>query len=314
LLVRVAISDDAENEVAETFTLSATNTGGNTTTGTATIVDNDRPLEVFGERVTEGKTPYMVFTVRGGDTQSVKFDTVGGSATRGVDYGDGLEYWDGSAWRGYTRGQFVQLSEGSTLVRMAVARDNDKEGTETVFLQVESAGGNQAQGVGEIVDQETPFIPQTPKAPKETPRAQEENRYFSHVEVTEYGRVVIEFAGQYETVGVGVVEVRAFKLEPNFVRLVVSDTEYAEGEAKFEMYSLDGSKAPEWLKIDPNTGEITGTPPSGFSETVVQVKIIGKNGKVKTVDVEIKIKPKGQAALEGTLSARMAQLAPRFSV
>jgi hypothetical protein len=59
---------------------------------------------------------------------------------------------------------------------------------------------------------------------------------------------------------------------------------------------------------------ITGTPPAGFKGIVVQVKILGKDGKIKTVDVEIKIKPKGQAALEGTFSQRIAQLAAnRFS-
>jgi VCBS repeat-containing protein len=123
--------------------------------------------------------------------------------------------------------------------------------------------------------------------------------------VTETGRLVLEFEGQREVVKNDLLEVRAFQMDSNFVRIVVKDSTYSEGEAKFEMYALNGREAPSWLQIDSETGLITGTPPKATEIVVVQVKVIGKDGKVKTVDVEINIVKKSNVALNGTLSRQL---------
>ena len=122
--------------------------------------------------------------------------------------------------------------------------------------------------------------------------------------VTNTGRVVVEFAGQHERPNNEIVEVRVFEMKPDFVKVIVKDSAYREGDAKFEMFALDGSQAPNWLNIDSQTGLITGIPPIGLDEIVVQVKIIGNDGKIKSVDVEIKIPPQEQV-FNGTLSQQL---------
>lgn len=132
------------------------------------------------------------------------------------------------------------------------------------------------------------------------------------IQVNNSGRVVLEFAGQHETTQMNVVEVKAFQMDPKFVRIVVKDTQYKEGDAKFEMFALDGTEAPEWIKINPYTGLITGIPTKGVEKVVVQVKIIGNDGKIKTVDVEINVVKKNSVSIEGTLSNRMNHFASQY--
>ena len=126
LLVRTTITNDTVSDDGETFTLSASNTGGTAATGTATIKDDgtgtlypdldpvdsttpatdtsstkddDRPVTVNNITVNEG-SPYAVFNVSGAANQLVELSLpAGGTATGGgTDYGSGLEYWNGSAW------------------------------------------------------------------------------------------------------------------------------------------------------------------------------------------------------------------------
>jgi VCBS repeat-containing protein len=144
--------------------------------------------------------------------------------------------------------------------------------------------------------------PQYADKPYEAPSRIEN---LKEIQVNTQGRIVLEFAGQYETTQMQGVEVKAFQMDPTFVRVVVKDTQYKDGDAKFEMFALDGTVAPEWLQIDPITGLITGIPPKGIEKVVVQVKILGKDGKIKTVDVEINVMKKNIASIEGTLSQRM---------
>ena len=136
--MRTAVNPDALDEGDHTFTLTATNTGGTSGTGTATIddhgggvkypdvaptsptstdpvpgtnttdLDDDRALTVNSIRVNEG-SPYAVFTVTGVEGQQVKLALANGTATiengNGTvltdgteDYGPALEYWNGTAW------------------------------------------------------------------------------------------------------------------------------------------------------------------------------------------------------------------------
>jgi VCBS repeat-containing protein len=115
------------------------------------------------------------------------------------------------------------------------------------------------------------------------------NENFKELYVDKVGRLVLDFSGQIEFAKNSILEVRALQMDKNLIRVMVKDSEYQEGDARFEMFLIDGTIAPEWIKIDPSTGLITGVPPVGTDRLVVQVKIIGKDGKAKSVDVEINV-------------------------
>ena len=168
LLVRTAVNPDALDEGDHTFTLTATNTGGSTGTGTATIddhgggvkypdvaptgptstdptpgtdttsLDDDRPLTVNDIRVNEG-SPFAVFTVTGKEGQQVKLNLGNGTATiengngtvltdGSEDFGPALQYWNGSAWTHYTANSFITIPS-----------DGDGTAGETAKLLVRTA-------------------------------------------------------------------------------------------------------------------------------------------------------------------------------
>lgn len=152
---------------------------------------------------------------------------------------------------------------------------------------------------------------ETYKTPESLPQPAHNDNTQTMV-VNHTGRITLDFEGQHETTNNDVIEVRAFKMDPSFVKVVVKDSSYQEGQAKFALYALDGTKAPNWLSIDPQTGLITGTPPQGTEHIVVQVKIIGKDGKVKSVDVEINVAKKTTLSMNGTLSQQMQMYAAQY--
>ncbi|MEA3207025.1 MAG: hypothetical protein QOE70_82 [Chthoniobacter sp.] len=95
VLVRTEITDDASNEVPETFTLTATRTFGTTmngaATGTATITDNDGPPTLsIGDRIVNEATGTAIFTVTlsapSGQTVTVNYATGDDTAENGSDY------------------------------------------------------------------------------------------------------------------------------------------------------------------------------------------------------------------------------------
>lgn len=126
LLVRIAIKQDTLNDYGETFTLTATNSGGSSAIGTATIIDDgtgslyglsnnsgtpdapgsngapavrddDRPYNpAFVDKllINEG-SPWAVFTIKGLPTAQVTLalpaNSAEGAATLGFDYQDGLQ-------------------------------------------------------------------------------------------------------------------------------------------------------------------------------------------------------------------------------
>jgi hypothetical protein len=183
LLVRTPIKQDTLSEGAETFTLTATNTGGRSASGTGTIVDDgtgdlmpnspptpdgkpavdtvtpkddDRPLSVNQITVSEA-SPFAVFTVTGQPGQRLKLALESGTATVGTDTGSALQFFDGSAWRDYTPGSLVTIPAGGTqlLVRVAIVNDKPLEGRETFQLRVTGTGGNSATGTATIADDGT---------------------------------------------------------------------------------------------------------------------------------------------------------------
>ncbi len=50
----------------------------------------------------------------------------------------------------------------------------------------------------------------------------------------------------------------------------------------------DGNPLPDWIKVDPNTGQVTiGRPPAGTDEVTVRVKAIASDGTVRMLDIEL---------------------------
>ncbi|QQE65799.1 hypothetical protein GFS31_24890 [Leptolyngbya sp. BL0902] len=179
LFVRTAILDDEAFEGSETFRLTATNTAGTQYNGTGTIrddgtglifnnngvsdgsangsvtKDDDRPLTVSSPTVNEA-SPFIIFEVGGAANQWVQLALNGGSATLGTDFGDTLQYWNGTAWVNYTANSLIQLpNSGPLLVRTTITNDGTYEGAENFGLTATNTGGGVTQGIGTIVDDGT---------------------------------------------------------------------------------------------------------------------------------------------------------------
>ena len=168
LLVRTSIVNDAVADNAQTFTLTATNTGTSSVVGTATIYDDgtgnifsgssatptanvpatslndDRPLTVtaVAPTVNEG-SPYAAFVVSGAPDQlaSLSLPTNTNSPLTTV------EYWDGSAWVPYSAGDLIPLDNaGKALVRVLLAPEQDtgSDNSEPFSLTATNTGGTAA--------------------------------------------------------------------------------------------------------------------------------------------------------------------------
>ncbi len=106
-------------------------------------------------------SPYAVFTVSGSTGVAVSLslsDSAGlpasdARATLGIDLDTALEYYNGSAWVGYTPGSQVVIPSGEELlVRVAINQDNVHEGNESFTLTATTASGSSV-GFGTINDE-----------------------------------------------------------------------------------------------------------------------------------------------------------------
>ncbi|MEY4006918.1 MAG: hypothetical protein RLZZ221_3014, partial [Verrucomicrobiota bacterium] len=188
-LVRTPIVNDTITDNGETFTLTATNTGGTGATGTCTIKDDgtgdiykgdgtkdttavkddDRSLAVTSPTVNEA-SPYAVFTVTGTSGQKLTLAlgntpvTSDKDATLGTDTGNAgtsvaLQVYDPSAasgagaWVDYTPANLVTIpTGGALLVRTRITNDAVYEGAETFTMVATNTGGTPATGICTIRD------------------------------------------------------------------------------------------------------------------------------------------------------------------
>ncbi len=160
VLVRTPLVDDTLNEAAETFTLVATTTAGNTlngnATGTATITDNDaQPSLSLSDVSVDEAAGTATFTVTlsaaSGQNVSVRYDTVDASATAATATASG-DYTANSGTLTFAPGETTRT------VTVAITDDTVFESAETFQLQLSQAVNaslSTAAGVGTIVDNDT---------------------------------------------------------------------------------------------------------------------------------------------------------------
>lgn len=176
LFVRAALLNDATDESAETFTLSASNNAGETFIATATIVDDgngtiydgsltagsptsstddlddDRALTVSSITVNEAST-YAIFSVGGAAGQLITLTLANGTAEN-EDHGTSLEYYDGESWVSYA-GSATIPAGGVLLVRTTITNDDNYEGPETFGLLATNLSGRSYVGTAVITDDGT---------------------------------------------------------------------------------------------------------------------------------------------------------------
>jgi hypothetical protein len=180
LLVRTPIANDSTPDNGETFTLTATPTGGTSATGTATIKDDgsgtiftatgaidnaavkNNDITVNNLVVNEG-SPTAVFTVTATVGQELALALANGTATgSSTDYGSGtatnLEYSlnGGTTWTTYT-GAFINALTGTgvttgLLVRTPITNDSTPDNNETFTLTATPTGGTAVTGTATIKD------------------------------------------------------------------------------------------------------------------------------------------------------------------
>ena len=177
LLVRTRLVNDATFEGPETFRLVATNVGGTTAIGTATITDDgtgdiypnnttgavdaaaskndDRPSFAVSDVTRNEAAGTMTFTItKTGTTElpaTVNYATADGTATAG-DVAQGADYEAANGTLSFA------ANETSKTVTISIGNNNVFEGTETFDLNLSAATNariSDATGVGTIKDDGT---------------------------------------------------------------------------------------------------------------------------------------------------------------
>ena len=178
MLVRTPVTEDGVRDNGETFTLTATSTGGTPVTGTATINDegggtifnpngttngsavpsDDRPITITSPVVNEA-TPYAVFTIEGTSGQAVSLALAPLTATgSGTDYGssgaDTLQVStdNGGSWSNYSAAVTLPGS-GKMLARVPVIDDSISDNLERFTVTATPRGGTAVVGTATINDQ-----------------------------------------------------------------------------------------------------------------------------------------------------------------
>ncbi len=176
--ITVNITNDPLFEQSEQFNVTLSNESGATIAdgvGSGTIIDDgsgpagtddDRPnLIVPDVAVTEGTNPHAVFTVSlsNASTQDVVIGVglADGTATGGgIDFGAGLEYFDGASWQPVTGDLSIAAGSTNLQVRTTITDDALADGGETFSLIATRVSGittnNSDVGTATINDDPTP--------------------------------------------------------------------------------------------------------------------------------------------------------------
>ena len=98
----------------------------------------------------------------------------------------------------------------------------------------------------------------------------------------------------------GNIRVIDLEVQDNNIAVKITD-EAVDAAERYEGELADGSKLPEWIKVDPDTGLTTATPPSGAE--AVALRVIAKDGAGNERAIDLVLDPKAledEAAPEKT--------------
>ncbi|MBY0420185.1 MAG: VCBS domain-containing protein, partial [Pararheinheimera sp.] len=73
-------------------------------------------------------------------------------------------------------------------------------------------------------------------------------------------------------------------IQADRVSIKLTDT---VGAASFSATLADGSRLPDWVSVNPVTGEVTMTPPPGQGKITLRINAVDKNGAIRVLEVEV---------------------------
>ena len=73
-------------------------------------------------------------------------------------------------------------------------------------------------------------------------------------------------------------------MQDNNIAVKITD-EAVDVAERFEGELADGSQLPDWIKVDPDTGLTTATPPSGSEAVALRVIAKGGAGNERAIDL-----------------------------
>ncbi len=193
------------------------------------------------------------------EQQALLMESAGGGNGNGNAEGNGQGQGDGK-----DAGQ----GDGNTGAKPETASKGDGSGSERLLL-----------------DEGTTRVTETVNADGKVTSV----RASIQVEVGADGQVVFSDAQQkaFDIVGLSVASINP---SDGGVTILVAD-EGRGRDTQFYMGELgDGNPLPNWIKVDPNTGQVTiGNPPAGTDEVTVRVKAIASDGTVRMLDIELNL-------------------------
>jgi VCBS repeat-containing protein len=68
------------------------------------------------------------------------------------------------------------------------------------------------------------------------------------------------------------------------ISIMLADT---VGAASFSATLADGTELPDWVKVNPVTGEVTMTPPPGQGKVTLRINAVDANGVIRVLEIEV---------------------------
>ena len=158
---------------------------------------------------------------------------------------------------------------------------------------VASAGVSQAQPVAEAPVNNTPNAGQV--AGSNTVVVSESR---VAVNVGADGQVQVSEASGVSTNTTGLT-VATIVPQGERVSITIADTSTV---ARYSGTLADGTQLPDWVEINPTTGEVTMTPPPGQGTITLKVNAVDANGNVRILEIEVDLESLSQTAPADTVT------------
>ncbi|MCS7487804.1 hypothetical protein UA24_15395, partial [Marinomonas sp. BSi20414] len=156
-----------------------------------------------------------------------------------------------------------------------------------------SAGVSQIQPVAEAPVNNAPSVGQT--AGSNTVVVSESR---VAVNVGANGQVQVSEASGVSTNTTGLT-VATIVPQGERVSITIADTSTV---ARYSGTLADGTQLPDWVEINPTTGEVTMTPPSGQGTITLKVNAVDADGNVRILEIEVDLESLPQTAPADTVT------------